>query len=212
MKVTHSPLFYEPMSVYTPDYNITQQEKDFLKNLEVRKLKSGAGVSTSVNIFNEHPELNNIRNVMLDVAEQYKRDVFGISNELAPLHSWITIQNKGDYHHPHIHPNVLFNLVYYIEGSENAPLRVELGAGKSRLSESFNLAFNVSHTNGFNCGSYEYTCKDGEIVCIPGYLNHGTEPSNGYRLVLGYNFFVKGVLGECPIEMINLSTSLDNDK
>tara|TARA_B100000902_G_C26868000_1_gene696313 strand:- start:38 stop:676 length:639 start_codon:yes stop_codon:yes gene_type:complete len=212
MKVTHSPLFYEPFSVYTPDNKITQPEKDFLKNLETSKIKTGGSVSTSVDIFNEHPELQNIRNVMLDVAECYKRDVFGIDNELAPLHSWITVQNKGDYHHPHTHPNVLFNLIYYIEGAENAPLRVDLGAGKSRLTESFNLAFNISNTNGFNCGTYEYNCKDGEIVCIPGYLNHGTEPSKGHRVCLGYNFFVKGVLGDMPICMMNLSTSLYNDK
>ena len=212
MKVTHRALFYEPMSVYTPNYKITQQEKDFLKNLEVIKLKSGVSTSTCVDLFNTYPELKNIRNVMLDVAEQYKRDVFGISNELAPLHSWISIQNKGDYHHIHIHPNVLFSLVYYIEGSENATLKIMLGAGKSRLTESFNLDFNVIHANGFNCDTYKHDCKDGEIVCIPGYLNHYTEPSKGFRLILGYNFFVKGVLGDIPINTIKLSTRLDNDK
>ena len=214
MKVTHNKLFPIIMSVYTPDYKITQQEKDFLKNLEVRKLKPESGVSTStcVDIFNTYPELKNIRNVMLDVAEQYKRDVFGISNELAPVHSWIAKQNKGNYHHKHIHPNVLFNLVYYIEGSENAPLKILLGSGKSRLTESFNLAFNVVHNNGFNSGAYRHYCKDGEIVCIPGWLKHGTDTSIGDRMCIGWNFFVKGVLGECPFEVINLSTSLDNDK
>ena len=57
MKVTHSPLFYEPMSVYTPDYKITQQEKDFLKNLEVTKLKSGVSTSTCVDLFNTYKDI-----------------------------------------------------------------------------------------------------------------------------------------------------------
>ena len=91
-------------------------------------------------------------------------------------------------------------------------MKIILGGGKSRLTESFNLSFNVLHTNGFNCGAYKHDCKDGEIVCIPGYLNHDTEPSKGFRLILGYNFFVKGVLGDNPISTIKLSTRLDNDK
>ena len=130
MKVTHNQLFPLTMSVYTPDYKITEQEIEFLKNVEVateEDMEQHVHLSKNINILNTCPELKNIRDVMLSVAEEYKRDVLGISNQLAPLHNWLSKQYKGGHHHRHNHPSVLFNLVYYIHGSENAPLRIELG-------------------------------------------------------------------------------------
>ena len=214
MKVTHNKLFPIIMSVYTPDYKITQQEKDFLKNLEVRKLKPESGVSTStcVDIFNTYPELKNIRDVMLDVAEQYKRDVLGVSNELAPLHNWLSKQYEGGHHHKHNHPCALFNLVYYIYGSENAPLKIELDTGKSRLQEGYNFVYNRVTPTPFNSQGHIHSPRDGEIVCIPGWLNHGTDISKGDRMCIGWNFYVNGIVGEDKLSFIEISTRLDNDK
>ena len=152
------------------------------------------------------------KNYYNQLMEQYKRDVLGISNELSPLHNWLSKQYEGGHHHKHNHPSVLFNLVYYIYGSENAPLRLELGNAKSRLQEGYNFSFNRAKMTPFNSQGFVHFPKDGEIVCIPGWLKHGTDTSMGDRMCIGYNFFVKGVLGECPFEVINLSTSLDNDK
>ncbi len=111
MKVTHNQLFPLTMSVYTPDYKITEQEIEFLKNVEVateEDMEQHVHLSKNIDILNTCPELKNIRDVMLDVAEQYKRDVFGISNELAPLHNWLSKQYEGGHHHKHNHRSVLF--------------------------------------------------------------------------------------------------------
>ena len=215
MKVTHNQLFPIIMSVYEPEYKITKQEIEFLKNVDTNKgEEQHVHLSENINILNTYPELKNIRDVMLDVAEQYKKDVLGISNELSPLHSWLSKQYKGDHHHKHNHPSVLFNLVYYIYGSENAPLRLELDTGKSRLQEGYNFAFNRTKMTPFNVQGNIHKPKDGEIVCIPGWLSHGTDTSMGDRMCIGWNFFVNGIMGEDRYDRVKLdvSTRLDNDK
>ena len=144
MKVTHNQLFPIIMSVYEPEYKITKQEIEFLKNVATNKgEEQHVHLSENINILNTYPELKNIRDVMLDVAEQYKRDVLGVSNELAPLHNWLSKQYEGGYHHKHNHPCALFNLVYYIYGSENAPLKIELDTGRSRLQEGYNFVYKL---------------------------------------------------------------------
>ena len=123
-------------------------------------------------------------------------------------------QYKGGHHHRHAHPSVLFNLVYYIYGSENAPLRLELGNAKSRLQEGYNFAFNREKMTPFNTQGHIHFPKDGEIVCIPGWLNHGTDISKGFRMCIGWNFFINGIIGEERYDRVKLdvSTRLDNDK
>ena len=217
MKVTHNQLFPITMSVYEPDYKITDEEIEFLKTVEVpieeeTDYMQHVNISKNVNILNTYPELKNIRDVMLDVAEQYKRDVLGVSNELAPLHNWLSKQYEGGYHHKHNHPCALFNLVYYIYGSENAPLKIELDTGKSRLQEGYNFAFNREKITPFNSQGHIHSPRDGEIVCIPGWLNHGTDISKGFRMCIGWNFYVNGIVGEDKLSFIEISTRLDNDK
>lgn len=207
MKVTHNQLFPLTMSVYTPDYKITEQEIEFLKNVEVateEDMEQHVHLSKNINILNTCPELKNIRDVMLSVAEEYKRDVLGISNQLAPLHNWLSKQYEGGHHHKHNHPSVLFNLVYYIYGSENAPLRIELGDSKSRLQEGYNFSFNRAKMTPFNSQGFIHFPTDGEIVCIPGWLNHGTDISKGFRMCIGWNFFINGIVGEDKYDRVEL--------
>jgi len=217
MKVTHNQLFPLTMSVYEPDYKITEEEIEFLKNVEVPTVEEKdymqhVNISKTGNILDTYSELKNIRDVMLDVAEQYKRDVLGISNELAPLQSWLSKQQKGGHHHRHNHPSAFFNLVYYIYGSENAQLGIELDTGRSRLQEGFNFAYNCATPTPFNTQIYSHSPKDGEIVCMPGWLYHGTDISKGDRMCIGWNFFVNGTLGEDKLTFVEISTRLDNDK
>ena len=217
MKVTHNQLFPVTMSVYEPDYKITDEEIEFLKTVEVpieeeTDYMQHVNISKNVNILNTYPELKNIRDVMLDVAEQYKRDVLGVSNELAPLHNWLSKQYEGGHHHKHNHPCALFNLVYYIYGSENAPLKIELDTGKSRLQEGYNFVYNRVTPTPFNSQGHIHSPRDGEIVCIPGWLNHGTDISKGDRMCIGWNFYVNGIVGEDKLSFIEISTRLDNDK
>ena len=109
---------------------------------------------------------------------------------------------------------LVFNLVYYIYGSENAPLRLELGNAKSRLQEGYNFSFNRAKMTPFNSQGFVHFPKDGEIVCIPGWLNHGTDISKGFRMCIGWNFFINGIMGEDKYDRVELdiATRLDNDK
>ena len=216
MKVEHNQLFPLTMSVYTPDYKITEQEIEFLKNVEVvieEDHVQHVHLSKNIDILNTCPELKNIRDVMLDVAEQYKRDVLGISNELAPLYNWLAKQYEGGYHQMHDHAGALFSLVYYIKGSENARLKSELNHHSSRLQEGFNFEFNIVKTTPFNAQAYAHLPKDGEIICVPGWLHHCTEISTGFRMCIGWNFFVNGIMGKDEFSAIEINaTRLDNDK
>ena len=61
MKVKHNDLFPITMSVYTPDYKITEQEIEFLKNVEVvteEDMKQHVHLSKNIDI-NFHTKLNN---------------------------------------------------------------------------------------------------------------------------------------------------------
>jgi len=202
------------MSIYEPDYKVTKEEIEFLKSIPTTTdLRSK--VNLSENDIINLKELKSIKDVMFEVAKRYAEDVLGISNELAPLHSWIAKQEKGGQHLMHDHPNVLFNLVYYIEGADNNTLRLQLETGKSRLHEGFNFYYKSKKNTAMNSSSAGILPKNGQIICIPGWLIHGTDISKGPRLCIGWNFFVKGSLDGTPTDVdmnINLSTRLDNDK
>lgn len=218
MQVRHEALFYQMLSVYTPDYKITEQEIEFLKTVDVQTIETNSksvNVSKNINLLDTHPELKNIRDVMFDVAERYKNDVYGISNELSPLHNWVATQHKGGQHHRHTHPNSIMSIVYYIKGSENAQFEIDMGNGKSRLTEAFNFSFNYTTSNGFNSTMFNYQPKDGEILCVPGWLSHGTTVSEGFRMCIGWDFFINGVIGTHSHDRMKITTEptrLDNDK
>ena len=69
MKVKHNDLFPITMSVYTPDYKITEQEIEFLKNVEVvteEDMKQHVHLSKNIDILNTCPELKNIRDHLIN--------------------------------------------------------------------------------------------------------------------------------------------------
>jgi len=193
MKVVHNELFPTTVSVYTPDYNVTEEEIEFLKSIPVEKdYKGNVYLSFKTKTVLENIKLKNIKDVMFETATRYAEDVLGISNELAPLHSWVTKQEKGGQHEMHNHTNTLFNLVYYIEGSKNNTVWFKLGNGRTRLEEGFNFHYNRKTYTPMNSNSAILHPEDGQIICMPGWLFHGTDISIGPKLGIAQNFFIKG--------------------
>ena len=223
MKAVHNELFPTTVSVYEPDYKVTEEEIEFIKSIPIEKdWKGEVYMSISTSAVLENIKLKNIKDVMFQAATRYAEDVLGISNELAPLHSWIAKQETGGQHSMHNHTNTLFNLVYYIEGSENNALRLELGNGRTRLQEGFNFDYNLNTYTPMNSNNAILHPKDGQIICIPGWVFHGIDISQGPRLCIGQNFFIKGNIGGDELDSkfrlldieldTKLSTRLDNDK
>jgi hypothetical protein len=201
MNVINHDLFPTRISVYEPDHKITDDERDFIKGIKTRSghVNDTVQLSQRQDIIHE-PELREIKRVMMNVAEHYKEEVLGINNEIFGCANWVAKQARGNHHHRHDHPNSLFGLVYYIEGSHNAKLMVELNQSKSILQQGFNLSYDIKKNTIMNTSAVTFTPEDGKIVCLPSWVYHGTTISQGDRWVVAWNFFLKGVMGEPPYD------------
>ena len=208
MNAINHDMFATTVSVYEPEYEITDEEKNFLRNIKTQsgitmsnagQLYNSVKLSESQNIIHE-PELMNIKDTMMTVAQHYKEEVLGIDNEIYGCANWVAKQTKGGSHYRHDHPNSLFGLVYYIEGSPNADLFIGLEESKSLLERSYNLGYVIKNETSMNKNAYKITPQNGQIVCLPAWAFHGTSISKGDRLVVAWNFFLTGVLGQPPYD------------
>ena len=108
--------------------------------------------------------------------------------------SWSSLAKKGNCHHTHNHPNIIFSLIYYVT-SNNGKLVV--GNTKSSIQENLNFDYDINEYNIYNSSNWIIEPKKGNIVAILGDLTHRTLPHEGDqdRIIIGANYFLDGNIG-----------------
>ena len=141
-------------------------------------------------------KLSRIKSFLDEHMNNYIENIVEINDKFVMTQSWSTTTKKGENHHSHNHPNTIFSLVFYVssQGVESGNLVFNLD---NRLREKYDFSFNVKNYNTFNSNTWEYVVNTGDLIIFPAWMYHETREntSNNDRVIIGANYFVKGIVG-----------------
>lgn len=184
-----------PIKIYTTDYFIPTNEIKNLKKICCYKDRPDNNVKLSKNMnVLKHKKLKDLNQLFKKVANHYFKNVLSLKNNFVMTSSWSSLAKKGDCHHTHNHPNIIFSLIYYVT-SNNGKLVV--GNTKSSIQENLNFDYEIDKYNIYNSSSWTIEPKKGNIIAILGDLVHRTLPHEGNqdRIIIGANYFLDGYIG-----------------
>jgi uncharacterized protein (TIGR02466 family) len=125
----------------------------------------------------------------------YTKEVLGIKQDFYITNSWITrksLRSGYKQHHIHVHPNSIFSGAFY--------LKVEDGIDRKLWFQSPHLnsfEYHYRDINVLNAASWWMPVNVGTCIIFPSQTPHYVEEieTDGERIVLAFNCFVKGKLG-----------------
>lgn len=185
-------LFPTPLLITKLNRNITDNEKQFIKDsaLSVRNNINNS-ITTSNNVLDNN-ELKDIKEYIETHIQEYKQKIISpkYDNTLYITESWINYTNKNQSHHKHSHDNSLVSGVFYFNTIENDA--ITFYKKKSGLS----LSFDTETDNVFNSLSYKLPVSNNMLILFPSELEHEVDINiqDKTRISLSFNVFVKGVV------------------
>ena len=190
------PLFSTPLYHTHTDYIMDTKEFDRLSKIEwYGDPKDVSVVSNSQKFFDDY-EFDTLKSIFTKHKDFYVDEVLGMKNGFDMTQSWVAKTSKGKSHPPHDHKNNIFSIVYYAR-CESGDLVIT--TRDNFIGQKWNLDFNYKTIrNIFNCTSYTCKVKTGDIVILPGHVEHMTTPneSDFDRYIVGANYFISGPIGE----------------
>tara|TARA_R100001530_G_C4310999_1_gene153011 strand:+ start:948 stop:1592 length:645 start_codon:yes stop_codon:yes gene_type:complete len=184
-----------PIKIYTTDFFIPTDKIENLKKICSYKNRSDNNVKLSKNMgVLKHKSLKNLNKLFKKVCDHYSTKVLGLKNNFTMTNSWSSLAKKGDCHHTHNHPNIVFSLIYYVTDN-NGKFVVE--NAKSSIQENLNFDYEINEYNIYNSSSWTIDPRKGNIIAILGDLVHRTLPHEGDqdRIIIGANYFLDGNIG-----------------
>ena len=187
------PFLGKPIAKLKSDYKLSDEETTFLNEQSFNHQNGGTQITENNKVL-EVDILSNFKNYLMTIANNYATDVLGINNKIVLTHSWLTKNSKGNFHNRHCHPNIFFSMVYYLHCKSG---HLVFDTEKSILQQTFNFDYQIKKYNVFNSSSWSLDVSTNDMVLFPGDMIHSTTPNNHDkdRIVLGLNFFAKGVFG-----------------
>ena len=189
------PFHALPISREETDFRLNKDEFNFILNeIKYRDSKSYSGgvkLSKDENIL-EHQSMKRINKFIIDNVINFKNNTLQVEDDFIMTQSWTTINDKGNSHHQHNHPNTILSCVYYARASSGDFV---IKTPNSRLQEGFNLSYKLKQQNIFNSNAWSCEVKDGVLIIFPGHLNHFSLPNENdeSRIMIGANFFLKKI-------------------
>jgi uncharacterized protein (TIGR02466 family) len=192
---------------------VTKQNIEYFLNAPMRKSTSSpVGLSAQDGIL-DAPELSDLKTIMEDSINLYLTEVVAIKNKFKMVHSWLTKNVTGSFHHEHYHHNMMLtSLVYFNEHGtfDNfSPLQFK-GKGLTRVFEKFQFEFDVIKENDINVSDYVVRPTTNHLIIFPGWLEHSVPPNDRAttRYSVGANYFINDFLGiENNYDSININVS-----
>jgi len=187
-------LFATPLIITKLDRDITNIEKQFVKD-SASSTRSNItnSITTSHNVL-DNDELKNIRRYIQANIQEYKEKILSPvhENSLYITESWINYTNKNQSHHRHSHDNSLISGVFYLNTVKDDA--ITFYKRKSGLT----LSFDVKTSNNFNSMSYRLPVTDNMLILFPSDLEHEVDANieDKTRISLSFNVFVKGLLSD----------------
>ena len=129
----------------------------------------------------------------------YTKEILCIKQDFYITNSWITKKSlKSGYtkHHKHSHPNSIFSGVFYLDVEDGNDQKLFF-SGKPGFLDTFNFDYHYSDFNMFNSRTYWLPVNVGTCIIFPSHVIHWVEEikTEGKRIVMGFNCFVKGNFG-----------------
>ena len=190
------PFHALPIYKESSDFILNKDEMDIIVGGEFRQAlsKQGNAISKSAEVL-EDKGLQRVKTHILTVFNDYVVNHLQIQNQFYLTQSWTAINQKGDAHHSHIHPNCVFSCVYYVQAN-SGDLQIKMPI--SRIQEGYNVSYKVLQQNIFNSRTINLSVKTGDIVIFPGWCEHQALPNEDDepRIILGTNYFLTGTFGD----------------
>ena len=190
------PFHALPIYKESSDFVLNKDEMDVIVGGEFRQALSiqGNAISKSAEVL-EDERLQRVKTHILTVFNDYVVNYLQIQNQFYLTQSWTAVNQKGDAHHSHIHPNTVFSCVYYVQAN-SGDLQIKMPM--SRIQEGYNLSYKVLQQNIFNSRTINLSVKTGDVVIFPGWCEHQALPNedDSPRIILGTNYFVTGPFGD----------------
>jgi len=198
-----------PIMLYNTNRIVTDKEYEtiIMHDYSAHMFKDEAtpGLITKSHYVLNHPDLVDVKTFCKSYLDKYINETLCITNEFIITHSWFTRNPTGASHHAHSHPNSIFSGVYYLD-AEHAEVTFEY---ENTFSKSFDFRYNYSAINEFNSRSLTLEPRTGDVLIFPSWIKHKVSENSGAtdRMVLGFNSFVTGNLGDTDINTyLNLDT------
>lgn len=170
---------------------LTEDELKHLHPLDV--LRNNKNIISSNKTILEIDELKEIKDFCLSAINQYLVSVINPVNQISLYitQSWININQKGDYHKRHKHPNSLLSGVFYIETSETDSIMFH-------KSSEWLFDIEPSEVTHLNCDHWHYPVKNNTLLIFPSFLEHEVPQklNEGNRISLSFNTFFTGTAGK----------------
>ena len=195
------PLFSTPiLHIKDTEFRCTDRELRSIDNLSYIPASAGSCLlSKNVNLF----KLNYLSRITKECEKHlkcYTKNILCIKQDFYITTSWITkksLTSGYTTHHKHSHPNSIFSGVLYLAVEDGNDQKLFF-TGKPGFLDTFNFDYDYSDFNMFNSQNYWIPVNVGTCIIFPAHVTHWVEEikTEGERIVMGFNCFVKGKLGD----------------
>ncbi len=189
-----APLFAEPYFRADIGYAISDEQVEFIKNLEMMPNQANL-ISTNKYIF-ELPELASMAEAVQDALDTYATEIMGIRQKLYVTQSWSLINNASIGMHGHSHSNSLISgSLYYTDMPEPVASMI---FDRHRGYQQIELPPERDRQNIFNTPLNIVTPKKHELLLFSSGLQHFVETNESAepRYSIAFNTFIKGKIGD----------------
>ena len=193
------PLFSTPiLHIKDTEFRCTDRELRSIDNLSYIPASAGSCLlSKNVNLF----KLNYLSRITKECEKHlkcYTKNILCIKQDFYITTSWITkksLTSGYTTHHKHSHPNSIFSGVLYLDVEDGNDQKLFF-TGKPGFLDTFNFDYDYSDFNMFNSQNYWIPVNVGTCIIFPAHVTHWVEEikTEGERIVMGFNCFVKGKL------------------
>jgi uncharacterized protein (TIGR02466 family) len=195
-----TPLFSIPL--YVSNLNISKKEKEYVLNLDYKRVELNNGYVSKNNKILNNKILNNINNQIKEHLNFYTNEVYKISKNIQfyITYSWAMKHIKNDKSHKHFHENSLISGVFYFgEPTDKTPAikfhKIEGGFNVSCLSPKL-----VKDKRELKYSQKEFSIEftPGLLLLFPSYLHHSVplNKTDKTRCSLAFNVVPTVGLGD----------------
>jgi uncharacterized protein (TIGR02466 family) len=192
MKSEVIPLFPVPLYVTNIGRKLSYVELNCLSKIYKNLYRNNSNwTSLDSNVLDD-TGLFGLKDFIQQHLETYLKEIISPKDpiEIYITQSWVNVNNPGDSHHQHTHPNSILSGVFYIDVEEKDSII---------FLDSKPNYFNIDTDNPsyLNSGIYHLNVFSGDLVIFPSTLNHYVEKtiSSKSRISLSFNTFIRGTIG-----------------
>lgn len=170
---------------------LTPKQKNFIVSLE--KAKNIGNLTSKDRYLTKHKILQNFTNFCTNSLNHYFKELYQPKYDvnLRITQMWANYSEKGQWHHPHEHPNSFISAVFYVNCEKDVDNITFIKKGYEQLqvyTENFNQ---------YNSQDWVIPVEENLLVIFPSSLSHKVETVqvDKTRISISMNTFIVGRLG-----------------